>query len=177
MKRKFTQLIRHTKQIKNGKNMSDAGLEAITKYREISRQLADPKLQSELKRFFNKTCTLQELLDWLHVKLQWSKGPITRHTDPLAILRYGKGRCGEYSILYTALCLAHGYRARIVLDMTDHVWTEVYDEAQNKWIHIDPSEKRIDDPKMYERDWKKKLTKIYAFENGEAEDVTENYKA
>jgi hypothetical protein len=43
-------------------------------------------------------------------------------------------------------------------------------------MHVDPSEKRIDDPKMYERDWKKNLTKIYAFENGEAEDVTENYK-
>ena len=60
--------------------------------------------------------------------------------------------------------------------MTDHVWTEIYDEAHSRWIHIDPSEKRIDDPKMYERDWRKKLTKVYAFENGEAEDITENYK-
>jgi len=147
------------------------------KYREISRQLADPKLHFELKEFFDETCTLQELLDWLHTKLHWSKGSITRYTDPLAILKYGKGRCGEYSILYTALCLAHGYRARIVLDMTDHVWTEVYDKAQSKWIHVDPSEKRINDPEMYERDWKKQLTKIYAFENGKKLDVTKHYKA
>lgn len=156
--------------------MPEAWQEAVAKYREISRQLANAKMLNELKTRFNRTYTLQELLDWLHAKLQWNKGPITRHTDPQAILEYGKGRCGEYSILYTALCLAHGYRARIVLDMTDHVWTEVYDGTQNRWIHVDPSEKRIDDPKMYERDWKKQLTKIYAFENGEAEDVTENYK-
>ena len=156
--------------------MSETGQEAIAKYREISRQLANARTLTELKTRFNRAFTLQELLDWLHAKLQWSKGPISRHVDPLTILEYGKGRCGEYSILYTALCLAHGYRARIVLDMTDHVWTEVYDEAENKWIHIDPSERRIDDPRMYERDWKKNLTRIYAFENGEQEDVTENYK-
>jgi hypothetical protein len=29
---------------------------------------------------------------------------------------------------------------------------------------------------MYERDWKKNLQEIYAFENGGLEDVTENYK-
>jgi len=150
--------------------------EAVVKYREISKQLADPKLLSALRKLFQRTYTLQELLDWVHAKLQWSKGPIIRHTHPLAILKYGKGRCGEYSILYTALCLAHGYRARIVLDMTDHVWTEVYDEVRYRWIHVDPSEKRIDDPEMYERDWRKNLTTIIAFENGEAQDVTENYK-
>jgi peptide-N4-(N-acetyl-beta-glucosaminyl)asparagine amidase len=60
--------------------------------------------------------------------------------------------------------------------MSDHVWTEVWDDKQKRWVHIDPSEKRIDDPFMYERDWKKNLQEIYAFENGGLEDVTENYK-
>jgi hypothetical protein len=41
---------------------------------------------------------------------------------------------------------------------------------------VDLSEKRIDDPLMYERDWKKNLTEIYAFENGNVENVTKNYK-
>jgi len=41
---------------------------------------------------------------------------------------------------------------------------------------VDPSEKRIDDPKMYERDWKKHLKKVYAFENGSMENVTRRYK-
>lgn len=156
--------------------MSEAGQAAIAKYQEISKQLADPSKLFELRKIFDRTYTLSELLEWLHSKLQWSKGPIVRHTDPLTILKYGKGRCGEYSILYTTLCLAHGYRARIVLDMTDHVWTEIYDTDKNRWIHIDPSEKRIDDPKMYERDWKKTLTEIYAFENGKLVNVTSSYK-
>jgi len=156
--------------------MLSSELDAIKKYKEISKQLADPKMLSELRRLFERTYTLPELLDWLHARLQWSKGQITRHSDPLEILRYGKGRCGEYSILFTALCLAHGYRARIVLDMTDHVWTEIWNPSQKTWIHIDPSEKRINDPKMYERDWKKTLTKIYAFENSKAENITKNYK-
>jgi peptide-N4-(N-acetyl-beta-glucosaminyl)asparagine amidase len=94
----------------------------------------------------------------------------------LEIIAYGKGRCGEFSILFTALCLAHNYQARIILDMSDHVWTELWDDEQKRWIHIDPSEKRIDDPKMYERDWKKNLKEVYALENGKIENVTENYK-
>jgi transglutaminase-like putative cysteine protease len=149
---------------------------AFEKYKEISRQLAVPKMLSKLRSLFDRTNTLPELLDWLHKNLQWSKRDIIRHSDPLEILKYGKGRCGEFSILYTALCLSHGYRARIVLDMTDHVWSEVWNPVQKRWMHIDPSEKRVDDPKMYERDWKKKLTKVYAFENGTSEDVTENYR-
>lgn len=72
--------------------------------------------------------------------------------------------------------MAHGYRARLILDMSDHVWTEVWDKKERRWLHVDPSEKRIDDPFMYERDWKKDLREIYAFENGEIENVTEKYK-
>jgi peptide-N4-(N-acetyl-beta-glucosaminyl)asparagine amidase len=60
--------------------------------------------------------------------------------------------------------------------MTDHVWTEVWDNETERWIHVDPSEKKIDDPLMYERDWKKNLKEIYAFENGNVEDVTKRYK-
>ncbi len=60
--------------------------------------------------------------------------------------------------------------------MSDHVWTEVWDERHERWIHVDPSEKRIDDPEMYERDWKKDLKEIYAFENGITENVTKRYK-
>jgi hypothetical protein len=42
---------------------------------------------------------------------------------------------------------------------------------------VDPSEKRINDPLMYERDWKKNLKEIYAFENGKVENVTKHYKS
>jgi len=150
--------------------------ETVEKYRQISRKLGEKCLLSKLSNMFEKRYSLAELLEWLHERVTFTKGDILRHNDPLEILAYGKGRCGEFGILFTSLCLAHGYRARLILDMSDHVWTEVWDENQKRWIHVDPSEKRIDDPFMYERDWKKDLQEIYAFENGEIENITERYK-
>ena len=149
---------------------------SVEKYREVSVRLADPSLLSELRGLFERRYTLVELLVWLHGKVEWSKGDIVRHNDPMEIIAYGKGRCGEFSILFTALCLAHNFRARLILDMTDHVWTEVWDEEQKRWVHVDPSDRVIDNPLMYERDWKKELKEIYAFENGNVEDVSERYK-
>jgi hypothetical protein len=150
--------------------------EVVEKYRKISKKLADPALLSELRKLFPKKYSLEELLNWLHEKMRWEKGEIPRHYDPLEIIAFGKGRCGEFATLFTALCLAHGYRARLVLDMSDHIWTEVWNEAEQRWVHVDPSEKRIDDPLMYERDWKKNLTEIYAVDNGKTENVTDLYK-
>jgi len=149
---------------------------SVDNYRRISMRLANPSSLSQLRSLFERRCSLNELLDWLHARLKWSKGNIVRHSDPLEILAYGKGRCSEFSVLFTALCLAHNYRARLILDMSDHVWTEVWDDRQKRWVHVDPSEKRIDDPKMYERDWKKNLKEVYALENGQVQNVTETYK-
>ena len=156
--------------------MANAHQDSISKYREISQKIADPSALAELMALFERRYTIAELLDWMHQRLKFDKGDIERHNDPLEILAYGRGRCGEFSILFTSLCLAHWYRARLILDMSDHVWTEVWDEPQKSWTHVDPSEKRIDDPFMYERDWKKNLTEIYAFENGTVENVTKDYK-
>lgn len=156
--------------------MSLPDQKTVEKYREISEKLTDSYLLSELRSLFERRYNLTELLAWLHSRVQWSKGDIVRHNDPLKIVAYGKGRCGEFSILFTALCLAHNYRARLILDMTDHVWTEVWNNKNKSWVHVDPSEKKINDPLMYERDWKKKLKKIYAFEDGRVEDVSNKYK-
>lgn len=156
--------------------MSLPDQKTVEKYREISEKLTDSYLLSELRSLFERRYNLTELLAWLHSRVQWSKGDIVRHNDPLKIVAYGKGRCGEFSILFTALCLAHNYRARLILDMTDHVWTEVWNNKNKSWVHVDPSEKKINDPLMYERDWKKNLRKIYAFEDGRVEDVSNKYK-
>lgn len=150
--------------------------DVVEKYRKISVDIADPSELKQLRSLFEKRYSLKELLDWMHARMEFSREDIIRHNDPLEIIDYGKGRCGEFSILYTALCLAHNYRARLILDMTDHVWTEVWNVNQKRWVHVDPSEKRIDDPKMYERDWKKNLTEVYALDNGNTENVTANYK-
>ncbi|UCB59750.1 MAG: transglutaminase domain-containing protein [Candidatus Bathyarchaeota archaeon] len=145
-------------------------------YRRISESLADPSLLKRLKRFFREKQTLTELLEWVHTKLTFCKGNITRHNDPFEIIKYGKGKCREFSVLFTAVCLANGYRARLILDMSDHAWTEIWTPQQNRWIHFDPSEKRVDDAEMYERDWKKDLKEVFAFEKGNIENVTKTYK-
>lgn len=152
------------------------GQKSIENYQGISEKLASSSLLSELRSLFDRRYTLPELLDWIHERVKFDKGKIVRHNGPREILAYGKGRCGEFSILFTSLCLAHGYRARLILDMSDHVWTEVWDGRRKRWIHVDPSEKKIDDPLMYERDWKKNLREVYAFENGKMGNVTKRYK-
>lgn len=157
-------------------SMASVRQESIDKYCELSQKLHDPDLLGKLKMQFDRKYTVPELLVWMHDRVKFDKGNIERHNSPLEILAYGKGRCGEFSILFTSLCLAHGYRTRLILDMSDHVWIEVWDQTQKRWVHVDPSEKRIDDPFMYERDWKKNLKEIYAFENGVMENVTKNYK-
>jgi hypothetical protein len=149
---------------------------AVEKYRKISVSFSDSASMDKLRAFFSRKYTLIELLDWIHEKVGWSDGQIERHNNPLEILAYGKVRCGEFSILFTALCLVHGYRARLILDLSDHVWTEVWEDSERRWVHVDPSEKRVDDPLMYERDWKKNLSNVFAFENGKMEDVTVRYK-
>jgi len=150
--------------------------DAIEKYRKISEKIIAPILLSKLRNLFERNFSLTELLEWLHEKVKWSDGDIIRHYDPIEILAYGKGKCGEFSVLFTALCLAHNYRARLILDMSDHVWTEVWNEKQKRWVHVDPSAKKIDDPEMYERNWKKNLKEVYAFENGNMQNVTSQYK-
>lgn len=150
--------------------------DAIELYRRISVRLTDPSVLSRLKEFFKPRPTLPQLLEWVHARVQFNKGDIPRHDDPFEILAYGQGKCREFSVLFTAVCLANSYRARLVLDLSDHAWTEIWNAKQSKWIHVDPSEKRINDPEMYERDWNKNLTEVYAFENGKLEDVTERYK-
>jgi transglutaminase-like putative cysteine protease len=164
--------------VSNGNNTvavsSDPKL--VGKYKKLSKIITDQATLKKLRGLFDRRYSLQELLDWEHARLKFAKEEIVRHNDPLEIIDYGKGRCGEFSNLFTALCLAHDYRARIVLDLSDHVWSEVWNSKADRWVHADPSEKRYDDPKMYVRDWKKNVKEVYAFENGKIEDVTENYR-
>lgn len=42
----------------------------------------------------------------------------------------------------------------------DHVWIEVW--ADNRWIHLDPTEQRIDQSKMYAVDWNKEINNVIA---------------
>lgn len=142
-------------------------------YSEIMTNLNQVDTKNSLQELFNEKLNYTELLNWEKDRLAFDWGDIERNEDPLKILEYGKGRCEEFSILYVALCLAHGYETRIVVDVFgDHVWAEVLDG--DSWIHVD-TEGRTNEPYMYERDWNKTVRLVYAFEENKITDVTWKY--
>ena len=144
-------------------------------YLEIMNNINQTKTKNNLRSLFDRDYNYTELLDWQHEKLVYTEEKIERYKDPFKILDYGKGKCQEFSILYAALCLAHGYQSRLVVDIYgDHIWTEI--KLQNQYIHIDPTERKINDPYMYQRDWNKELKLVYAFKEDNYDDVTLNYK-
>jgi len=138
------------------------------------KNLNKTETKNTLRVLLDRDYNYTELLTWEHNRLNYTTGKITRYTDPLQILSYGKGRCQEFSILYVALCLASGYSSRLVIDVFgDHTWAEI--KLDGIWVHVDPSESRIADPYMYEKDWGKHILLVYAFADGSYEDVTTNY--
>ncbi|XP_017074871.1 peptide-N(4)-(N-acetyl-beta-glucosaminyl)asparagine amidase isoform X2 [Drosophila eugracilis] len=98
-----------------------------------------------------------------------------RYNDISQLLVSRKGRCGEYANCFTFLCRTLDYDARIVHSHFDHVWTEVYSEAQVRWLHVDPSENVVDSPLMYQHGWKRHIDYVLAYSHDDIQDVTWRY--
>ncbi|KAK5786288.1 Peptide-N(4)- (N-acetyl-beta-glucosaminyl)asparagine amidase -like protein [Gossypium arboreum] len=98
-----------------------------------------------------------------------------RYNDPLKLVETRTGRCGEWANCFTLYCRAFGYESRLVLDFTDHVWTECYSEALGRWMHLDPGEAIYDRPLLYEKGWGKKLNYVIAIAKDGVYDVTKRY--
>jgi hypothetical protein len=147
---------------------------------EVSKRINDDGIKLDLRNRFDRSYNYTELFLWEHQHLNFTWDKIERHTDPIEILNYGKGRCGEFAILYAALCLAHGYECRFDTNIFgDHQWVEI--KVDGEWIHfdpsLDPSDPRINDRYTYERDWKSSLILVLAFENSSFYDVTNLYRS
>jgi Rad4 transglutaminase-like domain len=64
---------------------------------------------------------------------------------------------------------------RYVLDLTDHVWAEVWVPALGRYVHLDPCERAFDKPLMYESGWNKNLTHVISFSRYGAVNATSRY--
>ncbi|KAK4759367.1 hypothetical protein SAY87_022498 [Trapa incisa] len=98
-----------------------------------------------------------------------------RYNDPLKLLETRRGRCGEWANCFTLYCRTFGYDSRLVLDFTDHVWTECFSEYLGRWMHLDPCESVYDRPLLYEKGWDKKLNYAFGFARDGIYDVTKRY--
>ena len=157
-------------------------------YLDIMKNVNSTESKTEVISWFEREYNFIEIYEWVDEKLEFVPTNVTfeRHTDPSEIFESGKGRCEEFSILYVAACLAHGYQSRIIVavDVSNpisfighHVWAEV---KLDGWVHVDPSLKIWNEPYRYEEwFWGKDIgskVKICAFEDGKIEDVTLDYK-
>ena len=98
-----------------------------------------------------------------------------RYNNPLKLLETRVGRCGEFGNCFALICRSLGYQVRLIIDSTDHVWIEFYSKKEERYIHVDPCENKVDYPLTYEKGWGKKLQYIIGINQQEVVDVTKRY--
>ncbi|KAJ8621823.1 hypothetical protein MRB53_030352 [Persea americana] len=122
---------------------------------------------------------LLQLLFWFNQSFRCSSCSVItrfpRYNDPLKLLETRRGRCGEWANCFTLYCRAFGYESRLILDFTDHVWTECFSHVLGRWMHLDACGRVYDNPLLYEKGWGKNLTYIIGIAKDGVYDVTRRY--
>ena len=175
------------------KTLESAYPKIVKVYRERYDKMAEPQYLKNFKRYAKEVLNdplegldWRDLLNWEHRHLEYTKGdlPSPRAEMPVDITKQAKGRCGEFALLYNGLLLANDYDCRLIIDCStlndkskaaagDHVWNEVHFDG--RWTHVDPTERRINQPLMYALDWNKDVNLVYAIAKKGIMTVTETY--
>lgn len=58
------------------------------------------------------------------------------HGVPEKLLETRRGRCGEWANCFALIARSLGFDTRHVLDWTDHVWVEIFSEAEQRLLVI-----------------------------------------
>jgi len=147
------------------------------KYRTIMSDISNIENSTLLRDiYFSEKWSYEELVYWENERLTFVSASVkfNRTNDQFKILENGIGRCGEFAIVYAALCFAHGYDCKIVTASVngDHAWNEV--KINGTWVHVNPSPtSRIDEPSSY---IKKCYIRVLAFDkDGGVENLTIKY--
>jgi hypothetical protein len=152
----------------------------------VAMNLATQKEIEYFRQVLGRSYNYTELIVWENEHLNFSNGNIQRNTDPIEIYQYGKGRCGEFAILYAELCLSQGYQARIVVNVFgDHEWDEI--KLDGNWTRVDASPTgmtlnenvsyHVGYPLFYEQVWHSTPILALAFQNSSVVDVTSTYRS
>jgi hypothetical protein len=149
----------------------------------IAMSIVEQDKTNYFKNVLGRDYNYTDLITFENQHLNFTNDPIERNTDPVKIYEYGKGRCGEFAILYSALCVSQGYRCRVVDCLfTDHEFNEIY--LNETWVRVDASLNSTDSvaigyPMFFEdgvsRDWKVPVLAL-AFEGSSIADVTSTYR-
>lgn len=91
---------------------------------------------------------------------------------------YRNGLCGEHCDAFAGLINTMNYKWRYALDDTDHVWLEIYNNNNNKWMRFEPSPdmkdcRRLDNNQLYIN---RKSQYIIGISKDKLIDITFNYQ-
>lgn len=98
-----------------------------------------------------------------------------RYNDMCTLLKWRKGRCGEWNNCFILLLKALGIETRLCWNVEDHVWCEYYSEKMKRWVHLDSCEEAFDNPMLYCKGWNKKMSHVFAIGEDYIINVTEKY--